>query len=162
MLRKIFVAVLAITLLVMPLASCGFEGSKGFVYHSNGDGTCVLISAGTNTDKDVIIPKKSPDGDTVIAIGNGAFYKNLKIETVTIPGTVKTIESGAFALAQLLTTVTFSEEGLATIESSAFEACYNLTEIELPATVTQIDNYAFRLCTVLKNVTFRSSNPAKL
>ena len=156
MLKKILAIVLFSVLLVLPLTSCGFEGSKGFTYRSNEDGTCVLTGAGTNKDKDVVIPEKSPDGDIVVAIGNGAFYKNLNIETVTIPGTVKTIESGAFALAQLLTTVTFTGDGLETIESSAFEACYNLTEITIPKTVKTIGDHAFHLCTVLKKVSVLS------
>lgn len=156
MLKKILAFVLFSILLVLPLTSCGFEGSEGFTYRSNEDGTCVLTGAGTNKDKDIVIPEKSPDGDVVVAIGNGAFYKNLNVETVTIPGTVKTIESGAFALAQLLTTVTFAGDGLEAIESSAFEACYNLTEIIIPKTVKSIGDYAFHMCTVLEKVSILS------
>lgn len=148
--KKILSLTLICALLCTLLISCGNSGgSKGFEYKSNGDGTCILVGAGKNEDRDIVIPEKSPDGDTVVAIGNGAFFQNINIETVKIPGTVKTIESGAFALAQLLTDITFTGDGLVTIEDYAFEACYNLTTITIPKTVEKIGKGAFRSCTVL-------------
>ena len=38
------------------------------------------------------------------------------------------------------------------IESGAFSYCYGLTNINIPDSVTLIDNYAFMMCTKLKSV----------
>lgn len=39
--------------------------SQGFMFESNGDGTCTLTKIGDCTDSDIVIPEKSPAGDKV-------------------------------------------------------------------------------------------------
>ena len=65
-------------------------------YQSLGDGTCLVMGIGTYRQSEVVIPTKSPSGDRVIGIGNGAFDGCKSIVSVSIPKTVSTIGSGVF------------------------------------------------------------------
>lgn len=56
--------------------------SDGLEFESNGDGTCTIVGIGTCTDKELVIPVKSPDGDTVTLIDEYAFYSLEDVESV--------------------------------------------------------------------------------
>ena len=49
--------------------------SDGFVYESYDDGTCTLTKVGNCKDTEIVIPQKSPDGDTITNIAEFAFYE---------------------------------------------------------------------------------------
>ena len=71
--------------------------SEGLEFKSNGDGTCSVIGIGQCKDTVIYIPPVSPDGDTVVAIGDSAFsYCDFLVEIV-IPETVTDIGEMAFA-----------------------------------------------------------------
>ncbi len=93
--------------------------SEGLVFESEGDGTCYLIDIGDCTDKDVKIPSKSPDGDTVIGI-DGAF-DGAAITSVSIPSTVEEIGRRSFRDCTELTDVYYegSESDFANISISS-------------------------------------------
>jgi hypothetical protein len=95
------------------------------------------------------------DGIPVVTIGSGAFTQNTDISHVggalgelahirhvTIPSSVRKIESRAFEGLNQLMTVTF-HEGLREIEDHAFNSCFNLAPIQIPSTVTTIGTRAF-------------------
>ena len=90
-----------------------------------------------------------PDG--VISIAD-AFYKNDRITSITIPGSVAEIEDAAFLGCTGLTTVVLLE-GVATISDAAFKDCTALTNIEIPNSMTSIDSSAFENCTSLAEIT---------
>ena len=69
--------------------------SVGLKFESNGDGTACLVGMGTCTDVDVVIPSKTPDGDTVTEIDNSAFNGE-EIVSITIPSSVTSIGRKAF------------------------------------------------------------------
>jgi hypothetical protein len=73
------------------------SGSAGLVYRSYGNGSCMVEGIGSCTDACLIIPTRSPDGDTVIAVGQNAFASCEALQAVQIPATVKSIGKGAFA-----------------------------------------------------------------
>ena len=98
------------------------EVSTGFVFESNGDGTCILADRGSCNDTVVIIPAVSPDGDVVVGIGRTAFYKYYALTEVIIPDTVTSIGS------------------------SAFYQCVNLAKADLPESITSIGKDAFYDC----------------
>ena len=79
------------------------------------------------------------------------------METLLIPGSVKTIGYDAFSGCENLTTVTM-EEGVEVIESSVFENCKQLTWVVLPTTIKEIGYEAFRGCS-LTSVVCQSSEP---
>ena len=115
--------------------------SEGLEFTSNGDGTCYVSGIGTCTDTDIVVPEKSPAGDTVTAIGNGyvsgkytGFYKCSKITSVVIPASVTSIGYYAFA------------------------GCSSLTSIDIPASVTSIKLGAFSSCSSLTSITVAEGN----
>lgn len=104
--------------------------SKGLEFKSNGDGTCAVSSIGTCEDEEIDIPEKSPEGDTVTAIGEKAF-ESAKITAVKMPESVTEIGAEAFAYCEKLVTIEFSP-ALKKIGSRAFQDCTSLAEVTLP------------------------------
>jgi len=75
-----------------------------------------------------------------------------------IPNSVNTIEYGAFALCNGLTSVTISNS-VTTIGDWAFQSCRGLTSVEIQDGVTTIGDRAFVDCNVLTQI---NVNPANL
>lgn len=80
---------------------------------------------------------------TVTAIAARTFYYSsaaqTKMTAITIPASVETIGTWAFAQCGALATVTFEgTSSLTTIESYAFGECKNLTAITLPESLTTL------------------------
>ncbi len=71
-------------------------GVSGMSFVSQGNGTCYIDGIGTCTDTELKIPAYSPSGDKVTRIGDGAFTNCTYLLSVTIPSTVKTIETAVF------------------------------------------------------------------
>ena len=90
-----------------------------------------------------------PEG--VETIRSKAFYKCYELAEITLPSTLKFIESMAFFRCSL-TEVTFPDS-LTFIGKDAFSYCTAIEELTIPASVTQIDEYAFYNCTAVKNLT---------
>jgi len=107
--------------------------SEGLTYVSRGDGTCTLSGLGDCKDSDVLIPEKSPVGDTVTHIGVSAFLGSTTVKTVTLPTGLKTIGDYAF------------------YESS-------LESVLIPAEVESIGVGAFASCRALKSINVDSGN----
>lgn len=93
------------------------------VWHENGDGTGGLWF--NIYEGDIVIPSQTPDGYTVVAIGDEAFARlttdenERSITSVVIPNTVKTIGNRAFG------------------------SCYRLTSVTIPPSVESIGNMVF-------------------
>ncbi len=89
----------------------------------------------------------------------GGFYDNNgnwlqrtgSICELSLPGSLRTLDSYAFANQRNLRKVTFAD-GLKVIGSYAFSHCTGLSDLQLPATLTNIGSYAFNNCTLLKKV----------
>lgn len=145
------------------LSGCGTKGSEGLEYESNGDGTCSVIGMGTCKDENLVIPDESPNGDTVVTIGENAF-KNSKIKTLAMANTITEIKDSAFWGNHRLESIEFSNS-LKTIGRSAFSECDVITEINLPDSLEKFEShvdtngeeygsgsYAFSGCTKLAKV----------
>ena len=110
----------------------------------------------------------------VTEIGDDAFYGCEGITSVTIPGSVKTIEAfafngckgitsisipanvktigqAAFAACKALKSVTLPD-GIQEIITAAFSGCTALQSIDIPAGVKTIGNWAFADCTALQSI----------
>ncbi|MDE5614130.1 MAG: leucine-rich repeat domain-containing protein, partial [Treponemataceae bacterium] len=88
-----------------------------------------------------------PDG--VTEIGRGAFQDCTILESVEIPGSVKSIEDGSYRYGAFygctnLTSVTIGD-GMTSIGDYAFDGCTSLTSVTIPTSVTEIGEYAFSL-----------------
>ncbi|OPZ33585.1 MAG: hypothetical protein BWY97_00522 [Tenericutes bacterium ADurb.BinA124] len=121
-----------------------------FVFIDDGDG--YFIKAYIGTDKDVVIPS-TYNGKPVKALEKWAFFLNANLESVFIPGSIKTIGVDVFCTCIALKSVTI-EEGVEKIDMCAFMACPALTSIVLPNSLKEIGDAAFAECETLESVTF--------
>ena len=79
--------------------------------------------------------------NSVTEIGESAFYE-CELTSVEIPSGVKKIPYGAFGLNYNLSEIILNE-GLETIEGSAFSYCRNIDSVNIPSTVTSLSSTAF-------------------
>lgn len=108
-------------------SSCTFEvlPAEEFLYEVNADGTATLIGH-TGNVQNVTVPALL-DGYTVVEIAGQAFL-NSQAVSITLPATVKLVNSGAFHGCETLETVRISD-ATATIRAYAFEDCSRLIAI---------------------------------
>ncbi len=99
----------------------GSDASSGLIFISNGDGTCYVSGIGNCTDAYVTIPSKSPAGDRVTSIGDGAFANCQSIKGVVIPADITNIGNVAFMGCENLENVILY--GNPNISGTAFTGC---------------------------------------
>lgn len=73
-----------------------------------------------------------------------------RVNSIVIPGNVKTIETGAFAGSNIETVQ--MESGVKTLEKSCFQNCKDLKAIDLSDTIKSIPAYCFEGCENLEKV----------
>lgn len=109
------------------------------------------------------IPQKIDD-KTVIQIDEHAF-RGAEVTSVTIPGTVREIETHAFSGCYLLETLTIAE-GVQIIDGYAFSNCESLSLVTLPDSIEEINAGAFNDCPKLvltfKGKTYTAANLEEL
>lgn len=103
-------------------------------------------------------------GQTVLKIDEYAF-RGSEVTDVIIPGSIKTIETSAFASCETLKTLVISE-GVEVIEGYAFAYCSNLTTVTLPDNIKEVNVGAFNNCPQIvltyREVTFTAANIEEL
>ena len=125
------------------------DGTPGLEYTLNKEGTAYTATGfGTATNTDIVIASEY-NGLPVTAVGSGLVFGQLsngkEITSVYIPGSVKTIEAGAFGNCSKLQSVVI-EEGVETIGELAFFNMSEqgiLSELILPSTLKTIGAGAF-------------------
>lgn len=115
--------------------------SEGFVFESNGDGTCDLKEIGLCKDTDIVIPEKSPEGDVVTKIDEYAFYDAEDIASIIFAGRNMEIADNAFQSCEVEKLVISGCE--LNIGESAFSYCDDLSSIYISNSTVNIDEYAF-------------------
>lgn len=91
--------------------------------------------------------------ETIVSIGNSAFYFCESLISIEIPNSVTSIGISAFFNCSNLISVTFAENSqLTNIGDSIFFQCSGLTSITIPSSVTSIDSLAFYCCYALAEV----------
>lgn len=127
----------------VPTVPTDLKPSEGFEFKSNGDGTCTLVKIGTCTDKDIIIPEKSPAGDTVTLIGEYALM-SLKADSVTLINYNHKIDERAFQYGKFKTLNIIG--GNFVIDESAFSSCEDIETITFQNCKVEIGEYSFLSC----------------
>ncbi|MDR1722860.1 MAG: leucine-rich repeat domain-containing protein [Tannerella sp.] len=79
-----------------------------------------------------------------------AFPSGSNVTSYIIPKNVKIIAYEAFCDSKVTNLVL--PQTLESIESFAFESCYNLKSIEIPDCIKEMGSYVFRFCTALERV----------
>lgn len=150
-------------------SNCGKGPSEGLEFFSNGDGTCSFIGRGTCTDANIIIPAKSPDGDTVTKIMGGGFFADEALVAIYVPEGVLEITTDGWSAASNFVSITVSPNN--TVYTSVDGVLYNkeLTTLikyptakvdatfDIPAGVTAIGFGAFANATNLTSVNIPAS-----
>lgn len=86
----------------------------------------------------------------------GDAFSNSGIREITLPETLTTLGSSAFASCDSLRSVTIPSQ-VSAIPSRCFEGCEKLQQVVLPSTITTIGENAFDGCTSLSDVTLPAS-----
>lgn len=141
----------------------GKEVSVTYKYYSNSSHTAYYESDYTG---DVTIPATVKFNDKtfpVTEIGDHAFYQRGSVTSITIPGSVTTIDWDAFSYCTGLTRVAISDLAAwcnMDIRSNPLEYAQHLylngaevTDLTIPDGVTAIKNSTFQHCTGLTSVT---------
>lgn len=121
------------------------EGLDFALHHSGG---YVVMGMGACKDADVVIPP-THEGVPVVGINEYAFYENLQLTSVYVPGSVIEIGTNAFTKCKNLIAVTLAE-GVSEIGTLAFSGCTALTSITIPNSLTYVNSPAFQDCKALE------------
>jgi len=92
------------------------------------------------------------DMKTLVSIGNAAFAKCTKLESLILPSSVRKLGASAFISCSSLRVADMSASMLTTVPEKAFQFCVKLVTVKFPDSVTEIGNYAFNYCVALNNV----------
>ncbi len=119
------------------------EPSEGFAFESNGDGTCTLVNIGTCIDTDIVIPEKSPMGDTVTLIGEYALM-GLEAESVSLINYNYEVDERAFQYGEFKTLNIIG--GNPVFGDSAFSSCEDIETITFQNCKIESGEYSFMSC----------------
>ncbi len=97
------------------------------------------------------------DGE-VTSVGHLAFYSCVRLETVSLPQSVKTIEKEAFIYCYGMTSIVIPDS-VTSIGIYAFGDCTGLTSIEIPRSVTSFEFPFILGCESLSNLVVDPENP---
>lgn len=78
---------------------------------------------------------------TLKSVGDDAFYNTAVLDSIVIPNTVTSLGEWAIGHSGISSAVIGT--GVKVLPSGFFCRCYNLTEVTLPGTITRIERYAF-------------------
>lgn len=124
------------------------------VYYKTLQGNTCEVTANATFSGDLVVPDTVVNNNVkykVVAIGRGAFNKNKKITSATIPSSVTTIDEWAFSEATALQRVNIPES-VTVLGSSAFQGCISLREVTVPSKIKSLKSFVFNLCENLTTV----------
>ena len=155
--NKIIVTLFAITLVttvfnILPKSLANSNGD--YTYDVRDDGT-IEITKYNGSTSNLNIPS-TIDGKQVSYIGSDSFRGNKYLNSVTIPDSVKVIQSRAFAECSNLSTLKFGKNVEKIYDYVFFQT--NITEITLPEKLNHISGIAFLGNFVIKNINVDSNN----
>ena len=129
-----------------------FDGD--FKYRMSDDGETAVLVSYNGTETDVVFPD-SVNGLPVTGIDTAMCLCNPAVESIRIPGSVRTVGIRAFAQCSRLKTVVI-DEGVTKLDKCCFGGCAELEEILLPESLEIVDDCAFASCERLQEIIFGS------
>lgn len=135
-----------------PTVLTDLEPSDGLEFESNGDGTCTLVGIGICKDTDIVIPVKSPDGETVTSIKENAFFALEDVDSITFLNYNYEIDKCAFEYSEIKALNIIG--GSPSINENAFLSCEDLTSIVFSDCNIVLEEYAFFGCGKDADITF--------
>ena len=108
-------------------------GSQGLEFDGN-----KVVSVGTCSDENIVIPKRSPNGTSVTEIGDKAF-ENTSAVSISIPDSVTKIGNEAFINCSNLTQIHIPSS-VNEIGANIFRGSHNLTTVYYDSSYVNIDN----------------------
>lgn len=152
-----------------PASTKGQENDEELIFESNGDGSCSVVGLGSFEGTELVIPAESPEGDTIIAISDGAFEGCDALVSIAIPATVKSIGTGAFVGCSSLESFSVSSSntkycavgGVLFSKDKTTLICYPSQRVGksylISTNVRNIAAYAFDGVTYLKTILYEGS-----
>lgn len=125
-----------------------YKSIDGSLY--NKDGTTLIQYALGKKNESFTIP------ETVINVGNNAFYGCKTIKEVIMSDNVNSVGKTAFRECSNLETVVLSRN-IKVIKDGTFSHCELLQNITLPSSIEEIEYYAFAWCLALKSINIPSN-----
>lgn len=137
---------------VETIGESAFEDTKYYTSNSsNGDvyiGDCLIKASETTTEITI--------KDSTTCIASGAFRYCDKLQSISIPSSVKKIGYNTFEWCINLESVNLGN--ISSLGSYAFKDCRSLESVSIPASLTKIDNFAFYRCDELTAFTVDEDN----
>lgn len=112
--------------------------SDALEFESNGDGTCSIAGVGGCEETDLVLPEKSPSGDTVTSVKESAFYGK-KLNSLTIPNLTIELEDSAFSGCEVPTVNIYG--GTVTMGSNALAYNDDLESLNIIGSTITADDY---------------------
>lgn len=157
--KKYISLILIILLCAVILPSCVIPSdAPQYIYSPSADGEGWSISGiryPSTLIRYITIPEKF-EGKPVREIASGGFSGIEGVALVSIPSSVRLIDTYAFGSCEYLATVELAE-GVERIEGYAFANCQNLLEVSIPSTVSYIGEGAFGLCLSLGTIKYNGT-----
>ena len=132
-----------------------FVGCKKLISHSSRfvvqnemliDNRLKQLIAYTGSTHNLMIP------NTLLSIGDSAFYDCKLLQYVTIPNTIKIIGREAFSECRSLVQISIPDS-VSIIGDEAFAFCSSLKQVLLPESVEYIGDLVFKKCESIKQIT---------
>gem|GEM_PF-2180213 len=127
------------------IATCSVQVNAIDFDYTIQNGEAKIISyIGPNEQIDVVVPAYL-EGCPVTEIGTSAFYGMWKINSITLPETMKIIGDSAFENCKSLNSINLPN-GIHTIGKSSFKNCNWLASINIPTSMISIEYSTFYYC----------------
>lgn len=145
---KQFLSVLSAALLIISSFSVSADTAGDYFYRLNGGK--ITITSYIGSEKVVTVPSRL-EGHLVTVIDTNAFIWD-HVTDVFIPNSVITIGNKAFYECEELINITIPDS-VTSIGNSIFQRCVSLPCITLPGSISVISQEAFSGCSSLSNAT---------
>lgn len=155
--KRILAMLLILSMVLVFIPACAdeetsglIESSKGLTFKLNDDEkSYTLIGIGSCTEENIVIDSYA--GYPVTEIAKSALMRATNMKTLTIGDSVVVVGEVAFYGCENLSSVSIGK-GVITIGKNAFENCTSLEQIVIPEGIDEIPMRAFAGCTSLKSV----------